>query len=157
MARQNEFLNYLLELLAPFGQVTARKLFGGYGIYKEGLIFGIVIEDAFYLKVDDENRRDFTDRRLAPFVYESKSKGRLVSVGYFLCPEEALESPALMIDWARSGYAAALRAMAKKASKKAPPTMVKKPAKKADKKPPVAASTKSAGTKRTVNKFRAKA
>ena len=120
MARQNEFVNYLLELLTPFGQVTSRAMFGGHGIYKDGLIFGIVIDDAFYLKADDDNRHDFTERGMEPFVYESKSKGRLVSTGYYLCPEEALESPAMMLDWARSGYSASLRVAAKKATTKKP-------------------------------------
>lgn len=114
MPKRNEFVDYLLELLKPFGQVTARAMFGGYGIYKEGLIFGLVIDDGFYLKVDDINRESFEERGLRPFVYQSKSKGMEVSLGYYPCPEEALESPALMQEWARSGYAAALRKAAMK-------------------------------------------
>ena len=114
MARQNEFVNYLLELLAPFGNVTARAMFGGHGVYKDGLIFGVVFDDTFYLKVDDGNRGQFDARGLEPFVYESKSKGKQVSLGYCQCPGDALESAALMLDWAKSGYAAAMRAAARK-------------------------------------------
>lgn len=112
MPKRNEFVDYLLELLQPFGHVTSRAMFGGHGIYKEGLIFGLVIDDAFYLKVDDVNRGEFDERGLQPFVYQSKSKGMEVSLGYYACPEEALESAALMQDWARSAYAAALRKVA---------------------------------------------
>ncbi len=114
MARQNEFVDYLLELLRPFGNVSSRAMFGGHGIYRDGLIFGIVIDDTFYLKADDVNRAEFDDRGLGPFIYESKSKGQQVSLGYYQCPEDALESAALMLDWAKSGYAAALRAAARK-------------------------------------------
>ena len=114
MARQNEFVNYLLELLAPFGNVSARAMFGGHGVYRDGLIFGLVIDDAFYLKADDINRHEFDERGLLPFVYESKSKGKQVSLGYYQCSEDALESAALMVDWAKSGYGAALRAAARK-------------------------------------------
>jgi len=114
MARQNEFVDYLLELLRSFGHVTSRAMFGGHGIYKDGLIFGLVIDEAFYLKVDDVNRGEFDERGLRPFVYHSKSKGKEVSLGYYQCPEEALESAAVMQDWARSGYAAALRAASRK-------------------------------------------
>ena len=114
MATKNEFVNYLLELLAPVGGITSRAMFGGHGIYKDGLIFGIVIDDGFYLKVDDVNRREFEARGLTPFIYEMKKTGKSISLGYYQCPEEALESAALMCDWAKSGVAASLRAAAKK-------------------------------------------
>ena len=114
MSAQNEFVNYLLELLRPFGDVASRAMFGGHGIYREGLIFGIVFDDAFYLKTDAVNRGEFEERGLGPLVYESKSKGKSLSLGYYQCPEDALESAGLMRDWANSGYAAALRAAAKK-------------------------------------------
>jgi DNA transformation protein and related proteins len=114
VAKQNEFVNYLLELLQAFGNVSARAMFGGYGIYKDGLIFGLVIDDAFYLKVDDVNRGEFEARGLAPFLYESKNREKQISLGYYQCPEDALESAGLMVEWAKSGYGAALRAAAKK-------------------------------------------
>ena len=114
MAKQNEFVNYLLELLQTFGNVSARAMFGGYGIYKDGLILGLVIDDTFYLKVDDGNRGEFEARGLEPFLYESKNKDKQISLGYYQCPEDALESAGLMVDWAKSGYGAALRAAAKK-------------------------------------------
>ena len=114
MARQNEFVNYLLELLQAFGNVSAKALFGGHGIYRDGLIFGVVIDDTFYLKADEINRGQFDARGLAPFVYESKSKGKQVSLGYYQCPADALESAVLMAEWAGSGYGAALRAAARK-------------------------------------------
>ena len=114
MAKQNEFVNYLLELLQTFGNVSTRAMFGGYGIYKDGLIFGLVIDDTFYLKVDDGNRGEFEARGLEPFLYESKNKDKQISLGYYQCPEDALESAGLMVDWAKSGYGAALRAAAKK-------------------------------------------
>ena len=114
MVRQNEFVNYLLELLQVFGNVSAKALFGGHGIYRDGLIFGVVIDDTFYLKADEINRGQFDACGLVPFVYESKSKGKQVSLGYFQCPEDALESAVLMAEWAGSGYGAALRAAARK-------------------------------------------
>ena len=114
MARQNEFVNYLLELLQAFGNVSTKALFGGHGIYRDGLIFGVVFDDTFYLKADEINRGQFDARGLVPFVYESNSKEKQVSLGYFQCPEDALESAVLMAEWAGSGYGAALRAAARK-------------------------------------------
>lgn len=93
-------------------------MFGGHGIYRDGLIFGIVFDDAFYLKTDAVNRGEFEQRGLGPLVYESKSKGMSLSLGYYQCPEDALESAGLMRDWAKSGYAAALRSTALEAAAK---------------------------------------
>ncbi|MBL8524033.1 MAG: TfoX/Sxy family protein [Betaproteobacteria bacterium] len=123
MAKRNEFVDYLLELLAPWGRVSSRAMFGGHGIYRDGIIFGLVIDDAFYLKVDDVNRADFEAHGLGPFMYRSPRRDEAVSLGYYLCPEEALESPALMREWANGAFAVALRAAAKKTVKMAPKKM----------------------------------
>ena len=117
MPKRNEYVEFLLEQLQPFGPVSARAMFGGHGIYKDGAIFGIVADDTFYLKVDDVNRGEFEARKLSPFTYESTTRGTQLSMNYYQCPADALESPALMLEWARSGYAAALRAAARKTSK----------------------------------------
>jgi len=117
MAKRNEFVDYLLELLSPWGHVSARAMFGGHGIYRDGIIFGLVIDDAFYLKVDDVNRADFEARGLGPFMYRSARREEAVSLGYYLCPEEALESPALMREWVNGAFAVALRAAARKTVK----------------------------------------
>ena len=136
MARKNEFVNYLLELLQPFGNVGARAMFGGHGIYKDGLIFGIVVDDTFYLKADDLTRAEFDEQGLVAFVYESKGKGKQVSLGYYQCPVDALESATVMLDWATRAFGAALRAAARKNSVKqritngsAKVTSTKRPAK----------------------------
>ena len=50
------FISYLLELLAPFGNVRAKKMFGGHGIFKDELMFGLVADETLYLKADDGNR-----------------------------------------------------------------------------------------------------
>ncbi len=117
MAKRNEFVDYLLELLAPWGRVSSRAMFGGHGIYRDGIIFGLVIDDAFYLKVDDVNRADFEAHGLGPFMYRSARREEAVSLGYYSCPEEALESAALMREWADGAFAVALRAAARKGRK----------------------------------------
>lgn len=40
--KSNEFIEYIKDILAPFGQITTRAMFGSYGIYKDGVIIGIV-------------------------------------------------------------------------------------------------------------------
>ena len=50
-----EYCAYVIDLLAPWGVVTARAMFGGYGLYHQGLIFAIIVEDVLYFKVTERN------------------------------------------------------------------------------------------------------
>ena len=111
--KRNEYVDYLLELMTPLGGVSARAMFGGHGIYKDGMMFGLVADDTLYIKTDVENRPEFERLGLKPFVYVIK--GKPTSLGYFNVPPEALESAAVMTEWARRGFGAALRAAARKA------------------------------------------
>ena len=103
----NEFVDYLREAFSEFGPVTARKMFGGHGIFYNGLMIGLVADGMLYLKVDSQTRSRFADRGLPQFEYTKGS--RTVAMSYCLAPEESLESPAEMSVWARFAYEAALR------------------------------------------------
>ncbi len=59
MAKRSEFVEHVLEMVAGCGPVSARSMFGGYGIYRENLMFALVSEDALYIKADDTNRSEF--------------------------------------------------------------------------------------------------
>jgi DNA transformation protein and related proteins len=108
----NAFVEYVMELLGPFGTVGARRMFGGHGVYLDGLMFAIVSEDTLYLKADEMNRIEFEQAGCEIFGYARK--GRRSTLNFFRAPEDAMESPELMLPWARTAYAAALRANAKK-------------------------------------------
>jgi DNA transformation protein len=83
-------------------------MFGGYGIYLDGIMFALVADDTLYLKVDDESRSEFAAAALEPFRYSKK--GKTYEMSYHAAPEDALESAELLRDWARKGVAAAMRA-----------------------------------------------
>jgi DNA transformation protein len=108
----DEFIEYVMELFGPFGTVGVRRMFGGHGVYLDGLMFAIVSEDALYLKADEMNRVEFEQAGCEIFGYARK--GRRATLGFFRAPEDAMESPELMLPWARTAYAAALRTNAKK-------------------------------------------
>lgn len=116
MARGNEFVSLVLELIAPLGASSSRAMFGGYGIYVGSQMIAIVVDDTLYLKTDDENRKLFEERGLEPFSYTAK--GKTYSMSYFRAPEEALDAPHEMLPWARSALAAALRKKSAKTGKK---------------------------------------
>ncbi len=113
MPRRSETVEYLVELMRPWGDVTAKSMFGGWGLYREGLFFAIVADDVLYLKTDDETRAAFEAQHLEPFVFKTKD-GTGTAMSYRRAPDEALENPEEMARWARLAYEAALRAAAKK-------------------------------------------
>lgn len=101
--------DYLPELLASFGRITLRRMFGGHGVYHDGLMFGLVIDDTFYLKCDPLSAADFEAEGLEPFTYSDRN-GRRAVMSYRRAPDALLDDPDLAAQWARKAFAAALRA-----------------------------------------------
>ena len=122
MAGDDDFIEYVKELLAPTGHARSRKMFGGCGIWLDETIVGIVADGRLYLKVDDETKPRFAAAGSAPFVYEAN--GESYEMGYWTVPDEALESSDEMAPWARLALAASLR---KAGAKKKPSTKRPKP------------------------------
>ena len=104
----SEFVEYLHEVFEQFGPIQARRMFGGYGIYHDGLMFGLVADDSLYLKADETTAEHFVSRGLGRFGYEKG--GKLVKLSYYLAPEEVLDNPEAAALWARRAHEAALRA-----------------------------------------------
>ena len=140
------FVSHCLELLAPLGRTSSRRMFGGHALYIDGLCMALIIQDTLYLKVDDTSRPLLERQGCKPFTYDTKN-GERHALGYYTAPEEAMESPAEMTPWARRALAAAVAARAKAPAKKKAAT--KTPAKKA---PAKAAAVKKAPAKVTAKK-----
>ena len=117
MHADSDFVVHLLEMLEPFGGVSAKKMFGGHGLFRDGLMFALVADGVFFLKVDDENRAEFDALDLPPFRFETKN-GKTGEMSYRQCPDDALENPPAMTRWAELAFAAALRNAAAKSTKK---------------------------------------
>ncbi len=96
------------DLFAPLGPVSIRRMFGGAGVYLDGLIVAIVVSHELYLKVDDVTREAFRAAGSTPFTYVAK--GRAVTLPYWSLPDEAYEAPDLFRPWGEHALAAARRA-----------------------------------------------
>jgi len=92
-------------------------MFGGHALYVDGLCMALIIQDTLYLKVGDDSRSLFERAGCKPFTYTAKNQD-IHSLGYYTAPDEAMESPAEMLPWARRGLAAAVAARAKAPPKK---------------------------------------
>jgi DNA transformation protein and related proteins len=103
----SEFADYLHEVFERFGPIAVRRMFGGYGVYHDGLMFALVADDILYLKADSENVADFAERKLGRFEY--RKDGKVMQISYYLAPAEVMEDREEAARWARRSFEAALR------------------------------------------------
>jgi DNA transformation protein len=111
----SEFVTHLLDMLDGWAPVSARRMFSGYGIFRGGIMFALVVEDALYLKTDDESRSLFEEAGLEPFRYRRRDK--LVALGYHAAPPESAEDGEALARWAGIAWEAALRARPRAAAR----------------------------------------
>ena len=121
---KNDFAMYCCELLSGVGPCTAKRMFGGFGISTGGLTFALVADlgggEILWLKADEGTRGLFEAQGCGRFTYEITRNGERAahSLNYYSAPEEAMESPALMLPWARLALDCALKARAAKPARK---------------------------------------
>jgi DNA transformation protein len=108
MPPQSNFVDYILELLEPLGEVRARAMFGGWGIYQARRMFALVANEMLYLKTDSLTRPAFETRGLPPFTYEKG--GKVYAMAYFQPPAEALDNGVELRTWAAKAIDASARA-----------------------------------------------
>lgn len=104
MPVNDEFLKYVRDQLAAWGEVRAKRMFGGAGLYHQGIMFGLVADDVAYLKVSDANRPDFEAAGSQPF---QPYKGQKTIRSYYEIPEEVLDDPDQLVRWAEKAWAVA--------------------------------------------------
>lgn len=110
------FAEMLIDVLAPLGRITVRNMFGGAGVYCDGVIFALVVDgETLYLKGDATNQGAFEAEDCGPFVYDGK--GKPITMSYWRMPERLLDQPEEMVDWARQALQVARRGAASKAAK----------------------------------------
>lgn len=113
------FAQELSGVFAPWGAVHLRRMFGGWGVFHDGRMLALVVNDALYLKADAITAPVFDARGLQPFVYERN--GRPVALSYRQAPAEMYEGPAEAVEWAGRAWEAALRSAASAAPARARP------------------------------------
>ena len=114
MKRVNEFVEYLHEVFRLFGTIKSKPMFGGYGVYHQGLMIGLVANDTLYLKTDALSALQFSEAGCVPFEYTKN--GTTMKMSYSSAPIELFDDPEMAKDWASLAYAAALRSRKKSAN-----------------------------------------
>jgi DNA transformation protein and related proteins len=105
----HDLKNLLEEILVPLWPVVVKRMFGGGGIFLDGLMFGLIADGTLYLKSDDKNRALFDAEGMKPFSYQKKT-GQTTIMSYWQVPERLLDEPDQLVGWARQAFGAAQRA-----------------------------------------------
>jgi len=96
MTKDRSFHDYIVrDLLGNVPGITSRAMFGGWALYKKGIIFGIVIAAELYFKVDDRNRAEYEKAMSHPFTY-TRSDGKSTVMSYWLVPAEFMEDKEML-------------------------------------------------------------
>lgn len=112
---QDGFLDFVCEQLAPLGEITVRKMFGGCCLYCDGIVFALIARSTLYLKADEQNRPDFERRGLEAFRPFPEPAAVMQ---YYLAPPELFEDPKAVLRWGGGAVAAGTRAKQKKSRPK---------------------------------------
>jgi DNA transformation protein len=97
------------ELFAALGPVTVKRMFGGKGVFHQGVIVGIDLGGELMLKTDALTAPAFEAAGAKRWTYQRKS-GKIIPMSYWTLPADAFDDPDIMAHWVRLAYAAALRA-----------------------------------------------
>ena len=101
------FKDYILEMLDPIGPVSARRMFGGGGIFLHGNMFALIDDDVLYFKVDDQNIKPYDDEAASAFTY--MRGGKELALSYREVPAEVIDETDELCGWAQQAWEAARR------------------------------------------------
>lgn len=105
MAVNEDLFIYIQDQLSGFGEIETKKMFGGIGFFKKGIMFAMIGYNAFRMRVDETNQTDFESRGMKPFQSDSKKKG----MPYWEVPTEIIDDQAELAKWAQKALDAAIR------------------------------------------------
>lgn len=107
MAKTHPLLERVLPALQGVGAARSRAMFGGFGVYLDDVIVGLIAWDRLFFRTDAHNRPDYEAAGSVPFTYEGRS-GKPIEMPYWELPGDVLDDPALLGDWALKARAASL-------------------------------------------------
>lgn len=112
----DEFVEYVIkDLLGRYAVVVARRMFGGYGLYRQGVMFALIAQNQLYFKADEQTAQYFKTFGSEPFTYEGK--GKLVKLSYWTVVPDVLEDSAELKTWMDMACAVAGKAKQKAKTK----------------------------------------
>ena len=94
--KDESFKDFVLDQLQGLDGVEARRMFGGHGLYKDEIFFGILHKGKLYFKVDESTVGEYRKRTMKPFRPNAKQTLR----SYYRVPVDILEDNERLCEWA---------------------------------------------------------
>jgi DNA transformation protein len=106
MGGKDDYLRWVLEQLSGAEGISSRRMFGGFGLYRNDVFFAIISDDRLFFKVSDSSRADYETRGMARFrPYPDKPQ---VSMSYYEVPADVIEDAEECVRWAMRAVAASV-------------------------------------------------
>jgi DNA transformation protein len=109
-----EFITWLEDVFSAVPDTKIRKMFGGVGLFRFGMMYGLALSDGrIALKADEQTTQEFIDENCEEWSHERKD-GKRTQMGYWYIPEQLIDEPEELNVWAMKAYEVAMRADQKK-------------------------------------------
>ena len=99
-------LDHVLDLLYEEEGITYKRMFGGFGLFKNEIPVALILKSEVYMKVNDFNRDDYVKAGSMPFSYFRN--GKEIKLSNWLLPGEIMETEQLFVEWFNKSYEAAI-------------------------------------------------
>ena len=94
--KNDGFKDFILDQLTELNGVTARAMFGGYGLYQRATFFGIIHKGRLYFKVSTTTVHHYMDHGMKPFRPNSKQTLK----SFYGVPIDVIEDAEALTQWA---------------------------------------------------------
>ena len=95
--KDESFKDFVLDQLRELDGIEARRMFGGYGLYRDETFFGIVHQGRLYFKIDERTVREYRKRQMNPF----RPNSRQTLKSYYQVAVEIVEDADQLATWPR--------------------------------------------------------
>lgn len=102
-----------LQKVSAAREITSRKMFGGLGIYHNGVFFAVIDDDRLYFKIDEATIPTYEAAGMEQWIIPEMGP-----MPYYEVPPHLLDKPEELGKWIDESVAAAQRRKAKSKSKK---------------------------------------
>lgn len=117
MAYDPDFGDWVREHFAALGPIEIKRMFGGAGVYANGLMFALLDDGVIWLKADETGAQALVEAGSRQFTYPTKD-GQTMTMGYWSLPDRAMDDADEAVTWARQSIDTAERKAASKRPRK---------------------------------------
>lgn len=95
--KDESFKDFVLDQLSGATGIDCRAMFGGYGLYRGDVFFGIIHKGRLYFKTDAHTRSAYLDAGMKPFRPNAKQMLK----SYYEVPVDVIENADQLVTWAK--------------------------------------------------------